>query len=175
MTGGTALRWRERPAAQRWRWRGPDGVVQDCGSGAGPMAMAAIVGAPGAAVGESLGSFTSAMTLPAGAPVIVSRINGQIYPADAARFATAGVIGTIQAAVVAGFAVEVARGPQKLADWSAVAGSAALLAGQLYFLGAGGGITTVVPSLPAAAALAVVGTALTASVLDVSPLPPIQF
>ncbi len=172
MTIGTALRWRELPVVLRWR--GPGGLAEACGSGAGPMAMAAIVGAPGAAVGESLGSFTAAVSLPAGAPVIVSRINGQIYRADAASFATAGVIGTTQASVLAGFVVEVARGPQKLADWTAVAATAALLAGQLYFLAPGGGITTTVPTLPGATAVAVVGTALSATVLDVSPLAPIE-
>ncbi|WP_449411113.1 hypothetical protein [Methylobacterium komagatae] len=106
-----------------------------------------------------------------GQPVAVSRASGRLLPARADTYALAFVAGLASADTGQGFADQPAHGAFTLADWSTVAGSPSLSVGQLYFLGATGGLT-ISPDLTAACVTRV-GLATTPQTLVAEPAHPI--
>ena len=117
-------------------------------------------------------TIVSSATLAAGTPVTVSRSTGQIVKSDAASKPTSFVVGLLKTAVTATFAGTVSTNELILADWTAVTGTASLSPGQLYFLAAGGGLTTTPPLSPNN--LAQVGEAANTTTLIIAPQTPIQ-
>jgi hypothetical protein len=77
----------------------------------------------------------------AGMPVAISRRDGSLIPARADTYYEAFVAGLAMADVEAGFVGGATRDKLTLSDWTAVAGTASLLAGQPYFLAPQGGLT----------------------------------
>jgi len=123
-------------------------------------------------VGETFGvPAVAGADLIQGQPVAVSRASGQLLPARADTYTLAFVAGVAPADTTQGFATQPAHGAITLPDWSAMTGSAALSAGQLYFVGPGGGLTTT-PRLDIAC-VARVGLATTPQTLVVEPSTPI--
>ena len=110
--------------------------------------------------------------LAAGMPLAISLASGHFVKADAATKAIAFVVALAKTAVAAGFAVDGEPDQLTLSDWTAVTGAAALSRGQIYFLGAGGGLTTIPQSTPNCST--VVGEAITTTTLKISPQPPIK-
>lgn len=109
---------------------------------------------------------------PMGLPLATSRGNGHLIRADAANKPAATVAGLANAPTSIGFAATAVRGTLTLTDWSAIAGTATLAVGQIYFLAAGGGLTTIPPASPNC--LVIVGSAASPTTLLVDPQPPIQ-
>lgn len=144
----------------------------------GSIDVTIIGGAPGPAgrdgASADLGDFVAAVSMPIGSPVFVSRADGKLYLADAATYVSSQVVGVTQEAVAAGFVVPVARAAMTLLDWTVLAGTTSLFTGQFYYLAVGGGISSTIPTRPGAAAIAIVGIALSPQTLDVRPLLPIS-
>jgi hypothetical protein len=97
---------------------------------------------------ETQYSAVAAVDMPAGTPVYISRSNSRLYPADNSASSSSLVAGLLIADVEAGFIGTYDRLTIALADWTEIIGSAALLTGQIYFLGRAGTLTTTVPSAP---------------------------
>ena len=186
-----ALRWRSVPApiVTRWRsapmplallWRGPTLALAALGAAtalpntpapATLAPVATIVGPPGNDAGRIIEALAS-VTMPAGTPVAISRATGAFFPAVASLKSSAFVIGLLSGNATSQFIGRAATSELALTDWTAIAGAAALLPGQIYFLGAGGGLTTAPPGPPNCVAR--VGEAVDAHTLLISPQPPIQ-
>jgi hypothetical protein len=123
-------------------------------------------------VGETFGvPAVAGADLTQGQPVAVSRASGQLLPARADTYTLAFVAGVASADAAQDFVGQPAHGAVTLSDRSAVTGSAALLVGQLYFVGPAGGLTTA-PRLDTAC-VARVGLATTPQTLVVEPFTPI--
>lgn len=117
-------------------------------------------------------SVAASANIAAGMPVAIDRATGRLVAADAAVKNLSFVAGVLAVDVAAGFAGSVAPARLTLANWTAATGSAVLLPGQVYFLGSGGGLTTLAPA--AAASVVIVGKALDPTTLEINPSPPIQ-
>lgn len=123
-------------------------------------------------VGETFGvPAVAGADLVQGQPVAVSRAFGQLLPARADTYTRAFVAGLASADTVQGFANQPAHGAVTLPDWTGLTGFAALAVGQLYFLGAAGGLTTA-PRLDTACVTRV-GLAAAPQTLVVEPSAPI--
>lgn len=129
-------------------------------------------GRPGAAGAAPVIPAIAAVLGIRGRPVYLSKANGQLYPASAAGYQTAFVLGLLDADVQAGFPANAQRGPFTLPDWTALTGTPSLLVGQLYFLATDGSLTAILPARPQAVALTRVGQAVSSTTLDVQPSPP---
>jgi hypothetical protein len=105
-------------------------------------------------------------------PASINRATGKMMLADAGVKSSAFVVGLVDVATASGFVAGAAVEQLVLADWTAATGAASLLAGQPYFLGAGGGMTTVPPGSPNCVVL--LGKAINATTFLISPQPPIQ-
>lgn len=123
-------------------------------------------------VGEAFGvPVVAGADLAQGQPVAVSRASGRLLPARADTYTRAFVAGLASADTAQGFANQPAHGAVTLQDWTGLTGFAALAVGQLYFLGADGGLTTS-PRLDTAC-VARVGLATAPQTLVVEPSTPI--
>lgn len=123
-------------------------------------------------VGETFGvSGVAGADLIKGQPVTVSRASGRLLPARADTYTRAFVAGLASADTAQGFTNQPAHGAVTLPDWTGLTGFAALAVGQMYFLGAAGGLTTA-PRLDTAC-VARVGLATAPQTLVVEPSAPI--
>lgn len=132
-------------------------------------------GPPGTGGGGGAASYSAenktAGTLPAGTPVAVHSTGAGVIAADAT--AAPPCVGLLLADTAAGHAGDVqTAGPLTLADWTAATGAASLTARAVYFLAAGGGLTTAAPATPGQRMQAV-GRAVAPDTLDVTVFPPI--
>jgi hypothetical protein len=105
-----------------------------------------------------------------GWPVCVSRANGHGRLARADTYALSFVAGLSKAATAAGFVCTLEGFALSLDDWTAVAGTPVLSAGAQYFLSPATGLGAADVS---AVAVALVGTAASATTLKLTPNPPI--
>jgi hypothetical protein len=119
-----------------------------------------------------LGNFVANQDIVQGMPVYISRANGQIGIANAASYTQSLIAGFTVSAVNSGFTVDIKSGVSTLSDWTAIAGTATLQKGQLYFLSLNGGITTT-PDRTTAQAIVSIGEALSATTLFFNPSNPI--
>lgn len=174
-------RWRSAPVPVVTRWRGPTlalaaiaaaAALAPAGTSPPPPAVATIIGPPGNDGGVTIIEALASVTMPRGTPVAISRANGAFIPAIASLKSSAFVIGLLSVDATSQFIGRAVTSELVLADWTAITGAAALLPGQIYFLGAGGGLTTVPPGPPNCVAR--VGEAIDARTLLISPQPPIQ-
>ncbi len=103
-----------------------------------------------------------------GSPVYLTG-SSTVDLAQADALGTSHVLGLALTAVLAGFATQVAGiGPVTQADWSSVAGAAALTPGAQYFLDAlGAGMLTTNPPLGGGDQVVRVGTAINSTTMDV--------
>jgi hypothetical protein len=108
----------------------------------------------------------------AGMPLAVNRTSGHMVKADASSKPISFVVGLADQAVGIGEVATAANESLTLADWTAVVGSATLSHGSVYFLAAGGGLTTTAPSSPNM--ITIVGEAASTTTMIVRPQPPIQ-
>ena len=98
-----------------------------------------------------------------GMPVARSRADGTLRLARADTYALAFLAGLAAAAAASGFSLEAVRSSLDMPDWTAIAGTAALAAGQRYFLARAGGLTTTPALAPTGAGLCVVAVGYAAS------------
>lgn len=176
-----ASRWRSAPVPLVTRWRGPTLALAAIAAAASLPAVpgtaplppvATIIGPPGGDGGVTVIEALASVTMARGTPVAISRATGAFIPAIASLKSSAFVVGLITVDVTSQFIGRAATSELVLSDWTAITGAAALLPGQIYFLGAGGGLTTVPPGPPNCVAR--VGEAVDARTLLISPQPPIQ-
>lgn len=120
----------------------------------------------------SVGTFAAAVNLLRGGMIAISRSTGQAIAANAAVYAQSFVTGYAFADTLAGFPVDVYRGPVTRTDWTPLAGAVSLAVGVTYFLAPGGGITVTTPTTGTSQASLVVGVALTTQTLLVDPKQP---
>ena len=123
--------------------------------------------------GGALQNIVTSQNVLKGQPLYVSRSNGLAGVADAAVYTQSFVVGFANADTLSGFAAPVTNGVCTLTDWTSIAGTATLSAGQPYFLATGGGITLTAPDKSTAQALVCIGTAITTATLDFDPDQPI--
>jgi hypothetical protein len=167
-----ALQWRMLPRPVGIRWRGPDLKPAALPTTPSLPQLTAIVGPPGTNASDNSIDALASASLTAGTVVFIDRATGQFRTADASFKPKAFVAGMLTASVAVGFVGHATRSRLNIADWTAVVGTAALAPGQVYFLAAGGGLTTSPPSSPNC--LSVVGTALDGQTLLLSIQPPVQ-
>lgn len=114
--------------------------------------------------------------LPQGSPVYIN-VDGGIRAADASSVITAGVIGVVQDTLIATAVLGrvLTDGTLTVADWTAIAGTATLTVGGVYFLDATtpGMISLTAPS-DAGDSLVRIGTAVNGTTLELSVGRPIK-
>ena len=94
-------------------------------------------------------SLVAAVDLLPGNVVYVDAVTGKLALADANVFASAIVAGLAQDVALAGFVAGVATEAIVLDNWTAITGSALLVAGQKYYLGLTPGcLSLVAPTTP---------------------------
>ncbi len=128
----------------------------------GPLVEAGPPGPPGPQGPQGATGSTGEAddAIRAGQPVYV-KATGHVGLAHAETLPQAGYAGIALADTASGFAVTYGVGVITLADWSVVAGFAALTPGAVYYLGAG----TITPVAPRSGYSVVVGRALTPTTL----------
>ena len=101
-----------------------------------------------------------------GAPLAIDRTTGHFVKADASIYARSFVVGLAVAATAATFVADASTsGAVTLSNWTALAGTTTLSAGQIYFLAVGGGITLTRPTT-VGQAVAIVGEATSSTTLS---------
>ena len=179
--------WQQPEFAITTAWQGPPGYNSFDSHPASflPNSIPAIIGPPGPKGPSGPEGPPGPPGLPvvaynivvsqdtkAGQPLAINKTNYKANLADSTQKNFSRTIGLSASDVLSGFPVDILIGSYSLPDWTEIAGSASLLIGQNYFLGPAGTITTELPSTPNV--LVLVGVAVNASTLDISPQPPIQ-
>ena len=134
--------------------------------------QAAQQGPPGSSGSTVTNSAPAAVSISAGAPVIVNA-SGLAVPANAATFNTAFAVGLAGAATNTGFACPIKTDSLTLANWTAVIGSTGLTSGALYFLSTVAGQMTTTPPVTPGQCVVVIGKAISTTTLELELTPPL--
>jgi len=109
----------------------------------------------------------------AGQPLYVNRPSTHARLASAAALPSSFVVGLAAEPTAPGHVARVATETLTLADWTAAVGAALLVPGALYFLSVVAGMLTTYPPTTVGQCAAVVGVAVTTTLLRIEPTPPV--